>query len=254
MQRTHSTTGWRKYLPSYGSPTAAPEPGTMAAAEAYRQHQQELQRDAFRREEVRREELRHEMRQELRQEVRHEELARELRLQRRRSLTTGLLLMLALGVVLAIFFTHNLTDPRSLGTQLDDAVSNVKNAGSEAGQKLADSQNAVVQASQGAAENVSTSLTDAAITAKVKTALIADPALKASKIDVTTTDGVVRLVGPAPDANAKQRATVLASAPEGVRGVDNQLVAAQPGQVVAVNGGAAQGSPSVAPAQQPPKR
>ena len=60
-------------------------------------------------------------------------------------------------------------------------------------------------------------------TAAVKTALAADPALSALKIGVDTNDGVVRLTGPAPDAQARDRAGVLAAAPKGVRSVDNLL-------------------------------
>ena len=66
------------------------------------------------------------------------------------------------------------------------------------------------------------------MTAAVKTALAADPVLSAWKIDVTTRDGVVTLVGPAKDARSRDRAEVIAHAPEGVRGVDNQLVVSMP--------------------------
>ena len=64
---------------------------------------------------------------------------------------------------------------------------------------------------------------DAGITAKVKAALAADPTLSALSIDVDTHDGIVTLKGPAPDAKSRDRAGVLAAAPEGVRSVDNQL-------------------------------
>jgi hypothetical protein len=67
---------------------------------------------------------------------------------------------------------------------------------------------------------------DTAITAAVKTALAADPSLSALHIDVTTTHGSVLLAGPAPDAKSRQRAEVLAMAPEGVVAVDNRLVVA----------------------------
>ena len=67
---------------------------------------------------------------------------------------------------------------------------------------------------------------DAAITAAVKTALAADPALSAVKIDVTTKQGAVLLEGPAPDEGSRQRAEQLAAAPNGVARVDNNLVVA----------------------------
>lgn len=71
-------------------------------------------------------------------------------------------------------------------------------------------------------------LTDAGITASVKTALAADPALSALQINVDTHDGVVTLSGPAPDEKARDRAAVLAAAPDGVHQVDNRLVVLAP--------------------------
>jgi hyperosmotically inducible protein len=57
---------------------------------------------------------------------------------------------------------------------------------------------------------------DAEITAAVKAALAADPALAPQAIDVRTENGVVTLTGPAADEPSRERATVLASAPDGV--------------------------------------
>jgi osmotically-inducible protein OsmY len=71
---------------------------------------------------------------------------------------------------------------------------------------------------------VAEALSDAGITAAVTTALAADPSLSAIKIDVSTHEGVVRLDGPAPDQKARDRAQVLAAAPQGVLAVENRLV------------------------------
>jgi hypothetical protein len=152
---------------------------------------------------------------------------------RRTGLGAGLL-GLALGAGVVALVLHNQDDPRSLGTQLDDTIRQVRGVGSEVRQTVADSHDAAAQASRQAIDGVSTALDDSAISLKVKTALAADPALSAARIEVTTTAGVVRLDGPAPDAAAKDRATVLASAPRGVRAVDNRLALPQPGKVVAV--------------------
>ena len=65
---------------------------------------------------------------------------------------------------------------------------------------------------------------DAQITAAVKAALAADPALAPQAIDVQTQDGVVTLTGPAADEPSRERATALAAAPDGVQRVDNRLV------------------------------
>jgi osmotically-inducible protein OsmY len=65
---------------------------------------------------------------------------------------------------------------------------------------------------------------DAAITAQVKTALVAEPSLSALSVDVDTTAGKVTLRGTAPDAAARDRAAQLARGIEGVGTVENQLL------------------------------
>lgn len=154
------------------------------------------------------------------------------RVVRRRSGALGWLLALVVGAALALLIAHSLQDPRSMGTQLDDAIGQLRATGSQAEQRITDSQQAVADASNNAVAGVGTAMTDAGISLKVKTALAADPALSASRIDVDTVNGIVRLQGPAPDATAKARATVLAGAPQGVRGVDNQLALPQGSQIV----------------------
>lgn len=157
----------------------------------------------------------------------------------RRSSAGAWLLALGLGAAITVVAVASLQDPRSLGTQVDDTVASVRDFGHRMSQTVADSQNAAVQASRNAADGVGTAIDDTGISLKVKTALAADPALSASRIEVTTRDGIVRLDGPAPDAVAKERATVLAGAPQGVRGVDNRLALPQASRVVAV----AEGTP-----------
>ncbi len=64
---------------------------------------------------------------------------------------------------------------------------------------------------------------DAMITGKVKTALIADPDVKALKIDVDTKNGMVSLTGTADSAAHSDKAKSVAQAVQGVKSVDNQL-------------------------------
>ena len=61
------------------------------------------------------------------------------------------------------------------------------------------------------------------ITAKVKSALIADSTTKAYQINVETFEGTVQLSGFVDDAEARSRATQVAENVEGVRDVDNKL-------------------------------
>lgn len=66
-------------------------------------------------------------------------------------------------------------------------------------------------------------ITDATITAKVKSVLIADAVVKARDIDVDTIDGVVTLTGIVESQSEKQQAETLARGCEGVRAVRNQI-------------------------------
>jgi hyperosmotically inducible periplasmic protein len=66
---------------------------------------------------------------------------------------------------------------------------------------------------------------DATITTKLKAQIVKDDALKLSQIDVTTTQGVVRLSGAVDTPAAVARAEQLARTIEGVKRVDNALVA-----------------------------
>lgn len=163
---------------------------------------------------------------------------------RRHSGALGWVVALGVGAAITALLVSNLNDPRTLGTQLDDMVAGVRDAGNQAGQTLADSGNAAADASRNVVSGVSTAIEDTAISAKVKTALAADPSLSAARIIVSTSQGVVRLDGPAPDAAARERATVLASAPQGVKGVDNRLTLPQAGNVVPVAEGVQRTQPA----------
>lgn len=66
-------------------------------------------------------------------------------------------------------------------------------------------------------------LSDAAITTKVKSAIVSEPGLKAMQINVDTADGVVTLTGVVDAPQSIDRATQVAQAVEGVKFVNNRL-------------------------------
>ncbi|HSN20324.1 MAG TPA: BON domain-containing protein [Usitatibacter sp.] len=70
-------------------------------------------------------------------------------------------------------------------------------------------------------------LSDAAITASIKTDILKDPDLSVLKIDVDTRGGVVTLNGLAENEAARERAAKIAEATKGVREVRNHLVVKQ---------------------------
>lgn len=87
------------------------------------------------------------------------------------------------------------------GEKMDQAAAEVKQKAGQAGDKI----------------------DDAAITAKVKTALIGEPGLKALQINVDTANGVVTLRGAVDSPQNLDRATQVAQAVQGVKSVDNRL-------------------------------
>jgi hypothetical protein len=64
---------------------------------------------------------------------------------------------------------------------------------------------------------------DAAVTAKVKAALLAEKGVDGMKINVDTRDGNVILSGNVPEQAQVERATQVARGIDGVKNVDNQL-------------------------------
>lgn len=108
------------------------------------------------------------------------------------------------------------------------ATAEVKQASHEAADKTKDAA-AETRDRTGAAVNEAKSsdtglkLSDAAITASIKTDYLKDPDLSVLKIDVDTKDGVVVLNGMADTPDGKARAEKIASAIKGVREVRNHL-------------------------------
>jgi len=73
------------------------------------------------------------------------------------------------------------------------------------------------------ANKVATEADDAAITAKVKAAILAEPGLKSLQINVDTKDATVTLSGNVDSDMLRDRAKQIAMATEGVRNVVDNL-------------------------------
>lgn len=71
--------------------------------------------------------------------------------------------------------------------------------------------------------SVGTKIDDTAITAKVKAALLDDPAVSGQKISVETVAGVVQLSGFVESAAEQTRAVSIARGTEGVRSVQDKI-------------------------------
>ncbi|MDB5770398.1 MAG: hyperosmotically inducible periplasmic protein [Burkholderiales bacterium] len=78
--------------------------------------------------------------------------------------------------------------------------------------------------SQNASRSTGQVVDDAAITAKIKAALLADPEVSALKVNVDTAQGNVKLKGEVKSLALRKKVESLAKGVAGVRSVDNQLV------------------------------
>jgi len=78
--------------------------------------------------------------------------------------------------------------------------------------------------SAGSQETAGQVVDDAAITAKVKTALLADPEISGLKINVDTAEGAVRLKGEVKSVALFMKAGSIAEGVAGVKSVENQLI------------------------------
>lgn len=112
----------------------------------------------------------------------------------------------------------------TVGQKIDGAINSTEQAAQQAKQDMDSTAADIKREGEQAVQSVATTATDMTITTKVKAALAADDQLSALKIEVDTVQGVVSLTGPAPSAEAADRATTLAKAVEGVTEVQNKLV------------------------------
>jgi hyperosmotically inducible periplasmic protein len=92
-----------------------------------------------------------------------------------------------------------------------------------AGARLDRSMDKIASATQAGAADAAASVDDAAITAKVKAAVLAEPGLRTLQIDVDTNDGVVTLSGVVDSPALKERAAQVAQGVGGVRSVRDNL-------------------------------
>ena len=118
----------------------------------------------------------------------------------------------------------------TVGQRVDSTVGSSQSAGAElradareAGQEMKAAGNEAADKMAAAGDKVAAGAADVAITAKVNAALAGDTQLSALRINVDTNNGLVELKGTAPDAAARDRATMLASAVDGVLKVENRL-------------------------------
>jgi osmotically-inducible protein OsmY len=113
---------------------------------------------------------------------------------------------------------------KSVGVETDpEAVDKVKEAGEEGVAALEEGAEEAGRAVEKGAKAVQMTAGDAAIAAKVKAKLLADPEVKGLDIEVQAAGGNVILKGRAETREQKQEAGKLARATEGVHAVRNRI-------------------------------
>ena len=99
------------------------------------------------------------------------------------------------------------------GKKLDQATE-------KAGEKIEGAKESVIDKTQTTGEYID----DSVITMKVKTAILNDPLLNASHIEVTTVNGVVKLSGTVDSEQSIGRAMAVASSQKNVKSVQTDLI------------------------------
>jgi hyperosmotically inducible protein len=110
------------------------------------------------------------------------------------------------------------------GQQVDRAVENAERKIDQAKDQAEKEIDAAKESATGTAQSAGEYVDDAAITTRVKSALLTDPLLKGASIEVTTVNGVVTLQGTVNDEPDIARAIEVANTQRGVKSVQNNLI------------------------------
>lgn len=139
-------------------------------------------------------------------------------------LVNKVLLMTCLAAVFGLAGCEQEGPAEKAGQKIDRAVENaeqkIDQAKDQAEQKIEAVQESAVDKTQTAGEYVD----DSTITTKVKAAILTDPLLNPSQINVTTNQGVVTLIGTVNSESMVVRAAEVANTQKGVKSVQNELI------------------------------
>ena len=114
-------------------------------------------------------------------------------------------------------------DQRTAGQKVDQAIAATERTAAVIKSETREAGRDVQQAVGAAADSAANTARDVAITAEINARLARDEQLSALRINVDTSGGQVMLRGSAPNAAARDRATELARAVDGVVNVNNEL-------------------------------
>ncbi len=127
--------------------------------------------------------------------------------------STGFFIVLCLALIFGLAACQEDGTAEKAGQRIDNTADRTGQSLEKIGDTIADK-----------AEQAGEYMDDAAITTKVKAEILSDPLLKVAQIEVTTTDGVVKLSGTVDSQQSIDRAVQIARNLENVKSVDNALV------------------------------
>lgn len=130
-----------------------------------------------------------------------------------RMTSSGFFIVFYLALIFGLAGCKSEGTAEKAGQKIDKAIEST-------GQKIEKTGEAIAMQ----AEKAGDYMDDAAITTKVKADILSDPLLKVSQIEVTTTNGVVKLSGTVDSQQSIDRAVEIARSLKDVKSVDNALV------------------------------
>ena len=154
-----------------------------------------------------------------------------------RALLRTILVIIVLGAALGFFLGYRWSDlasglrdvdrpgvARPDGSDPAADLSRGRERGEQAGEAIGTAAERAGQRASQAASEAGEVLSDAALTAKIKSKMALDDHVTASSIGVTTKDGRVTLTGTVGSDDERRRAIDLARDTKGVSGVDDRIV------------------------------
>jgi hyperosmotically inducible periplasmic protein len=154
-----------------------------------------------------------------------------------RALLRAILVVIVVGAAIGFFLGYRwsdlVSDQRDVdrpgvagpdGTDRAVDASKAREHGERAGEAIGTAAERAGQRASEAASEAGEVLSDAALTAKIKSKMALDDHVRASSIGVTTKDGRVTLTGTVGSDDERRRAVDLARDTKGVSGVDDRIV------------------------------
>ena len=144
------------------------------------------------------------------------------------SLTSKVLMIAGLSAVIGLAGCQEEGPAEKAGKKIDRAAEKAELQVDQAAEKASEKIGNAKESAGNSADKAGEYINDSVITAKVKAAILGESILRASHIDVTTVNGVVKLSGTVDSEQSLGRALELAGEQKEVKSVETTLVVVEP--------------------------